>query len=94
MNVKVCKATLQKRISENAPMFHEFMKTRKIYRGLTDAIIINTDGSEEPSVITSHSENEPFEYYEWLKRGNTYHPRPVSQITINKILTINYGRKK
>lgn len=94
MNVKVCRDTLKKRISENAPVFHDFMKKRRIYGGLTDAIIVNTDGSDEPSVITSHSENAPFEYYEWRKRGTTYYPRPVSQVTINKMLTINCRRKK
>lgn len=94
MNVKFCNATLQSRISRHAPVFHNFMKSRKLYKGLTDAIIIDRGSAEEPTVITSHSESEPFEYYEWVKRGATYHPHPVGPVQLNRLLQLNYIYKK
>ena len=93
MNIKVCKTTLQKRISEHSPVFHDFMKGHNLYRGLTDAIIVDRDDTGEPAIITSHSEIAPFEYYEWVKRGSTYYPRPISQIRLNSILLTGYRSK-
>lgn len=85
MNYQVCSATLRKRLAENAPRFFEFMQTRKIYRGLTDVIFLESTKGDEPLVVTSHSETQPFDYYKWVPRKDYFVPIVVNRLEIDNL---------
>lgn len=93
MNYKVCTATLKKHIAERAPKFYEFMHLRKIYRGLTDVIFIESKKGDEPCVVTSHTEGSPFDYYKWVLCNDYYIPKPISKLELNKIIKSITKRK-